>query len=35
MNVIYFKMSLVKSMIGPKLDGVPDAISDHKLMCSK
>ena len=34
MNVVGFKISLVKSLIGPKLDGVPDTRLDHKAMNS-
>ena len=32
MNVIDFKINLVKILIGPKLVGVPDARQEHKAM---
>ena len=35
MNVIDFKIILVKSLIVPKLDGVPGARSEHKVMRSE
>ena len=34
MNVVDFKINLVKSLIGPKLDGVPYDRPEHKVMHS-
>ena len=34
MNVIDFKIGLVKILIGPRLDEFPDAIPEHKVMSS-
>ena len=35
MVVVYFKIILVKSLIGPNLAGVPDARPEHKFMHSE
>ena len=35
MNVIDFNITLVKSLIGPKLTGIPYDIREHKVMRSE
>ena len=35
MNVVYFNITFVKSLIGPKLGGVPDIRPEQKMMRSE